>query len=60
VKELERRAEKMKGEIQIEREYFQGKSEQLNTLIYNLETQLSYKSMEVDRKDENSSEAKFM
>lgn len=50
VKELERRAEKMRAEIEAERQYFHGKSEQLNALIYNLETQLTYKSLEAERK----------
>jgi predicted RNase H-like nuclease (RuvC/YqgF family) len=59
VKEMERRVEKARSDMQGEREYFQGKSKQLNAMIYNLETQLNFKTMEVDRKQEGSNEAKI-
>lgn len=47
--------------MQGERQYFQGKSEQLNNMIYNLETKLNFKTLEADSKQyDNSNQAKFL
>lgn len=51
-KELEKRVERMKFEMESEREYFKQKSQELNALNYELQTSLQYKALEVEKKQE--------